>query len=141
MVTSFPCSVEKRGQLVAKGVERVEPRREDGVALRCERVRPLRRTGKVAAPLGHDELFVLERPQRAVDVSYIDALVADQSRKTLEELVPVGRAVPDQQEQSGLAEPLDTRANLPASVLEPAAVATAVSATPVHAGIICNLHM
>jgi hypothetical protein len=141
MVTSFPCSVEKRGQLVPKCLERIEPRREDGVSLRCERVRPLRRTWEVAAPLGHDELLVLECPKRAVDVPHVDALVADKSRKALEELVPVGRAVTEKQEQSGLAEPLDTRVNLPASVLKPAAVAAAVSATPVHTAIICNLHM
>ena len=141
MVTSFPCSVEKRGQLVPKRVERIEPRREDGISLRSERVRPLRRTGEVAAPLGHDETLVLERPQRSVDVPYVDAFVTDQSRKPLEKLVTVGRAVTEQQEQSGLAEPLDTRPNLPASVLKSAAVAAAVSTMPVHPAIMCNLHM
>jgi hypothetical protein len=141
MVTSFLCLFEKGRQAVAKLLQRAEPRVENRSPLVGEGVRPLRGPWKVSSPLGDDEPLVLERSERPVDVADVDTIVAGELGEPLEELVPMGRAVRDEHEKSGLAEALDARANLPASVREPSAAAHSGPVTTVHVLTICELHM
>src|SRR5437867_7426308 len=123
MVTSLLRVVEKSRQAVSKLLEGAQPGVENRATLVREGVRPLRRAGQIAAPLGRNEPLVLERPQRAVDVADVDALVADELGQALEELVPVRRPVREESEECGLAEALDPRADFPAPVRKPSATA------------------
>jgi hypothetical protein len=131
--------VEERGQLVSERADRVEPRGEGAPALVSEGVRALRRPGEVGAPLGDDEPLLLERAKRAVDVPDVDALVAQQLREALEQLVAVRRPVREEKEQSELAEALDPGAHVPAA-LRAAADPCPRSSAVMHADSICNLH-
>ena len=63
--------------------------------------------GQVGAPLGGDDAFVLERAQDAVQIADVDAVLAQQRRKPLQQLVAVRRALGEEKQQRGLAEALD----------------------------------
>ena len=142
VITSFRSSVlEKRGQSVAKRSERVEPGAEHGVARRRQGVRALRRAGKVFVPLRDYEPLVLERAEGPVDVADVYALIADELRQGLEELIAVRRTCGDKEQERGLAEALDPGAHLPGPVKEPSAAASSVSAAVMYVKSICYLHM
>ena len=117
MVTSFPSTIEERGEPVSELLERAEPGREHLAAVLGQRVRPLRRPRQLGAPLGGDDSVLLERTERSVEVPDVDAVVSGELRKQLEELVAVGRPVGEQEEERRLAETLDAGADLPGAAL------------------------
>jgi hypothetical protein len=133
MVTSFLRVPEKGGQTVAKLFEGAKPRVENRSPLIRERVCPLRRPGQVASPFRHHEPVVLERSERPVDVAHVDAIVTRELGKPLQQLVPMGRAVRDEDEERGLAEALDARPNLPAPIRALSAAARSTLVATVHA--------
>jgi hypothetical protein len=130
MVTSSR-SVEECSELVSQTVQRLEPRGQQRMTLRRQRVRALRRPGELGAPLGLDQPVLLEGAQRAVDVAHVDPLLTEEVRKLLKELVPVGRSVREQHEERRLAKPFDPCADVPA-LGRPAARAAAMASAVVH---------
>ena len=54
--------------------------------------------------------------QEAVEVADVDALLADERRQQLEQLVPVQRPLAQEQQRGGLGEPLEPRLHLPLPV-------------------------
>jgi hypothetical protein len=141
MVTSLPGSVDEHVQLAAQLLEGGDPQRKNCLALGCQGVGALRGTGQVTAPLGRDEPFVLQRTQLPIDVSDVDAFLTDEPGQTLEELVAMGRAVREEDEETRLAEALDARPHLPGAVVSLTAIPRSRAAVAMHADSICNLHM
>ena len=87
----------------------------------CDLVGALRRPRDGLVPLAGDVALLLERAQDAVEVADVHALVAGHLGQPLEQVVPVGRALPQEQEERGDLKALDAAA----------AAATAVSASAV----------
>ena len=142
MVTSFPSTIEERGEPVSELLERAEPGREQLAAILGQCVRPLRRSRQLGAPLGGDDPVLFEGAERSVEISDVDAVVSGELRKQLEELVAVRRPVGEQEEERRLAETLDARAYLPDAALVADAVPRACpSSSTVHGASICKLHM
>jgi hypothetical protein len=142
MVTSFPSTIEERRELVSELLERAEPGREHLAAVLGQRVRPLRRPGQLGAPLGGDDPVLLQRTERPVEISDVDAVVSGERREQLEELVAVRGPIGEQEEERRLAETLDAGTHLPPAALVADAIPRACSSSSaVHGDSICKLHM
>jgi len=84
-----------------------------------ELVCPLRWARQVGAPLGANDSLLLERAQDAVEVPDVDLpLDARDLGNSLEQLVAVHRAFPQEEEKRGLHEPLDARMHAPATAAD-----------------------
>ena len=142
MVTSFPSTIEETGETVSELLERAEPGREHLAAVVGQRVRPLRRSRQLGAPLGGDDPVLLQRTERPVEISHIDAIVSGERRQQLEELVAVRGPIGEQEEERRLAETLDAGADLPGTALVADAIPrTGSSPSTMHGASICKLHM
>ena len=113
---------------VARVGERGGPAVEGGAAVRGDLVGALRRPGHGLVPLAGDEALLLERAQDAVEVADVDALVAGQLGQPLEQVVAVGRALAQEQEERGDLEALDAAA-APAPAVSASAVLVHMSTT------------
>ena len=104
-------SLEKTVDPVAGLRERRSPAFERLAARIGQVVGAFGRTGDGLVPLAAHELLLLEPAQDAVEVADVDPLVADQLGQAFEEVVAVGGALAEQQQQRGDLEPLDSPAS------------------------------
>src|SRR5438034_5703419 len=111
--TSFPVTLKKARDGSLRADERLGPAIEQAPPFGRQLVSALGRAGKVCAPLGLDEPFLLERAQEAVEVADVDAPLHAQLRDPFEQLVAVQRPLPQEQEQRRLDEALDPCVHVP----------------------------
>src|SRR4051812_32091193 len=114
MSPPFLVALEKTVGALARGAQGLGPLVEECPAVLGERVGAL-----AVAPLGADELFLLECAKQAVEVAHLDAGLAGQLREALEKLVAVRRSLAQKQEQRRLGEPLDPWEDAPVGAVPP----------------------
>jgi len=73
-----------------------------------------------------------ERPQHAVEAAELGTLAGDELRGPVDELVPVGRLLGQEEEQRGLEEALDPSADVPAAFVVTPAGSRAMSICKTH---------
>src|SRR5829696_9850417 len=105
---------EKAVDAVSRAAERVGPLAEKLATRVRELVDPAGGPRRGCVPFGAHETLVLEPAQRAVEVAHVDALAGQELGQRLEQLVAVGGALAEQEEERRLLEPLDARADGPA---------------------------
>src|SRR5581483_2901471 len=108
-----PVAVDECVELVAGRLECLDPALEEHPAGVGERVRALGRAGQVGAPLRVDDAVLFERPHDPVEIPDVDALLTDQLRQPVEQLVAVPGAFAQHEQDRRLDEPLDARADRP----------------------------
>src|ERR1700745_3339763 len=101
MSPPFLVTLEKPLCALLREAQRLDPLVEQLPAALGDGVRAL-----AVAPAGGDEAFLLEGAQQAVEVPHLDASLAGQLRKPLEEVVSVRRPLAQEQEQCRLGEAL-----------------------------------
>src|SRR5689334_16355442 len=125
-------SFQEKGDVRLRAAERGRPACEDLPPGVGEPIRPPRRPGELRVPLGVDDAVLLERAQEAVEIADVDALLADELRQLLDELVAVPRPLRQEQQDGRLDEALDARADGPAAAaVEPAGARSALAAVAV----------
>jgi hypothetical protein len=116
MVTSLLVALEKIVDAVARAAERAGPLVEQALALLRDPVAASGGPGRLLVPLGAHEALVFERAEEAVEVAHVRLGARKERGELVEELRAVdARPVADQQEHGRLREPLDARANEPAT--------------------------
>src|SRR3954452_1981120 len=131
MSPPFLVPLEKTVGAFTRRAQRLGPLVEERAAVLGEGVGAL-----AVGPFGGDEPLLFERAEQAVEIAHLDARLAGQLGEPLEELVPVCRALAQEEQQRSLCDPLDAGKAPPVPVV-PAPGAWAVP----HAGRRCKTHM
>src|SRR4051812_23927813 len=141
-------SFQELGDVGLCAAERLGPAGEEPPPGVGQPVRAARRAREVGVPLGLEDPVLLERAQEAVEVADVHALLADELRQLLDQLVAVTWPLRQEEQDGRLDEALDARADGPAARPveppgpRPALAAMAVMRSLAHpAASICQRHM